>query len=814
MSTFNISPSEESLTGAQTQDNRPVLEEVVLAADEERRQYHKALQQFFLSGHPITDRPPLKAFPAAIRALLQNENPALRFPAVFDEEHTEVIPFGEVLEDAFRTVFDTAGEDIVPPPLPGTAFLIQKEDGQGPVLDYEFQIKAVVKAVRQSVEDIKDPEVFGQQCDRLESHLLARKRKLIGFSATTPFELLNLQLKQQNVRNQQFLKRLRTCIAGLKNVLLLHEKDTDTSQHSFDFADTLVSFEKIKDLSAPGKDAGLSAKRQQRIQSCIDTLSVAYTTYLSGGSIVFTTQKLVDEFDFGPLLAEAAVKIADKGACAYAYDYYKTAMPAFVETIAAIRLAEVEMNYNYDEALHGPYFEGFDRSYLSDEDIQYFQSLIVIDESNQLTQQPSGFLALFAGGDPINVLAVNSIEDLRVAGDMPEADANDLELAALAAFRRNAFVFQGSAEYPGRLFNAFAKGLQAPYPALWNILLAKEPADLLAVKAAIESRLFPRLTYDVQSGEDFGSHFDISDNPQSKQVFPIFNMDIKAPAGVKASPYLLTMADFIAMQPAHLKNVEIIPNQNQDGNLIPLAEYLLLPQDTVSKKVPFIWMVDEQHVLRRAAIPVGWVRRCRARLAYWRFLQELGGGSSARLKHSMEAAKSEWEIRKDADIAALTARLQAEFEQTRAQDLEQAINKILYALLEVDDPVAAILQQPAPAISPETKVVAPPPPKAESPKEAVPAQKKGEEKKVAISPEAWVETDQCTSCSDCINLVPGVFKYNDNKQVVVHNPKGGSFAKIVAAAEKCPARCIHPGLPQDKNEKGLEKLLKRAEKYQ
>jgi pyruvate-ferredoxin/flavodoxin oxidoreductase len=48
----------------------------------------------------------------------------------------------------------------------------------------------------------------------------------------------------------------------------------------------------------------------------------------------------------------------------------------------------------------------------------------------------------------------------------------------------------------------------------------------------------------------------------------------------------------------------------------------------------------------------------------------------------------------------------------------------------------------------------------------------------------------------------------------VIDPKGGSYQDIVKAAEKCTAGCIHPGTPWNPAEAGLEKLLKRAAKYQ
>ena len=36
---------------------------------------------------------------------------------------------------------------------------------------------------------------------------------------------------------------------------------------------------------------------------------------------------------------------------------------------------------------------------------------------------------------------------------------------------------------------------------------------------------------------------------------------------------------------------------------------------------------------------------------------------------------------------------------------------------------------------------------------------------------------------------------------------------VLRAAEKCTAQIIHPGTPADPNEKDLEKLQKRAAKY-
>jgi pyruvate-ferredoxin/flavodoxin oxidoreductase len=77
----------------------------------------------------------------------------------------------------------------------------------------------------------------------------------------------------------------------------------------------------------------------------------------------------------------------------------------------------------------------------------------------------------------------------------------------------------------------------------------------------------------------------------------------------------------------------------------------------------------------------------------------------------------------------------------------------------------------------------------------------------------WIETPECTACDECTTLAPKVFAYNEQKLAVVINPRGGKFADIVKAAEKCTAGCLHPGTPWNPAEPGLDKLIVRAAKF-
>jgi pyruvate-ferredoxin/flavodoxin oxidoreductase len=79
--------------------------------------------------------------------------------------------------------------------------------------------------------------------------------------------------------------------------------------------------------------------------------------------------------------------------------------------------------------------------------------------------------------------------------------------------------------------------------------------------------------------------------------------------------------------------------------------------------------------------------------------------------------------------------------------------------------------------------------------------------------EAYIESERCTTCNECTNLNRKMFAYNADKQAFIKDPRAGTFAQLVQAAEKCPVGAIHPGTPLNPKEKDLEKWLKRAQAF-
>jgi pyruvate-ferredoxin/flavodoxin oxidoreductase len=77
----------------------------------------------------------------------------------------------------------------------------------------------------------------------------------------------------------------------------------------------------------------------------------------------------------------------------------------------------------------------------------------------------------------------------------------------------------------------------------------------------------------------------------------------------------------------------------------------------------------------------------------------------------------------------------------------------------------------------------------------------------------WIDSSACTACGECIEINPKMFSYDEKQHAYIKDAKGGPYKDLVRAAEKCTAQVIHPGTPADSKEKDVDKLIKRAEKY-
>ena len=253
----------------------------------------------------------------------------------------------------------------------------------------------------------------------------------------------------------------------------------------------------------------------------------------------------------------------------------------------------------------------------------------------------------------------------------------------------------------------------------------------------------------------------------------------------------------------------IVPPRFWNDDLVLISEYLTLSNEEAYSKVPFIWMVDKDNILQKVATTWSVMIVCQERLDFWHYIQENCGVKSYHVEKAIEKTKEEIGENAAREIESLKAEHEKEIEAVREKTAGEAMERLSEILLDID--TLSIELKPS-----TTTTSAPPIEKPPVAQESMPVEEQEEEadeEETLSLGEPWLESVLCTTCNECTDINNKLFKYNGDKQAYIADPKAGTFAEIVEAAEKCPTKLIHPGAPLNPNENGLEELIKRAEPF-
>ena len=345
------------------------------------------------------------------------------------------------------------------------------------------------------------------------------------------------------------------------------------------------------------------------------------------------------------------------------------------------------------------------------------------------------------------------------------------EISVIGMAHRTSYILQSAISSPTHIIEGYIEGLNSRRPAMFNIYAVCPPehgvGDDTAVeqsKMAVESRAYPLFKYDPDLGVTFSECISLEGNPAMDTDWPEYELAYKDEEGAEQKMTLpFTFADFALTEGRFAKQFKKAAPDTWNDDMVLLADFLKLSEDDRDGKFPYIWAVDKKHRLMRALVSQELVKSCIERQNFWQQLKDIAGLNREAVDEQAIADKARAEL-----VQKLTASL-ASFGGGVAMDMAAA------------PAAAAVSAKPA-------------------------ANADGYEA-------VWIESPECTACDECTNLAPKAFKYNDQKQAVVINPQGTTFANLVKAAEKCTAGCIHPGTPWNMNEPGVDKLIARAAKF-
>ena len=497
-------------------------------------------------------------------------------------------------------------------------------------------------------------------------------------------------------------------------------------------------------------------------------------------------------------------------------------MAKMADGFRAIRMAEMELEGAYNPHEHDDAMRAFNWQQFTDE--EYHLCPPVIATGGDGAMYDIGFQNLsrvLMSGKPIKVMILDTqvysntggqactsgffgqISDMAQFGKAIRGKQEvRKEMGLIAAAHRTAYVMQGSIANTGHLIESFIQGLMSKRPAVFNVHAPCMPehgiGDDLAkhqAKLALESRAYPVFRYNPDEGKTFKECLDLEGNPDVDDSWTSYRLSYTDEDGNADTMNLtLTFADFALSEARFRKHFKPAPEDTwDDDEMVTVDEYLELDEDELEDAIPFVWTTDGKGRLARAVPSEAIIRSTRDRLDFWNLLRSLAG-------------LDEEEI----DVEAIKRRTREEVikELSQKQAEQASVSAAPAQAPAAPAPVAPVPAEPTPASVEKAAASAP---EAASGDDGSNNEEGGED--VSDFEPVTIDSDECTGCGECVMLNPNIFGWNDQKQAIVLDPKGGPYKDIVKAAEKCAARCIRPGTPADPDEKGADKLLKRAEKF-
>jgi ferredoxin len=509
--------------------------------------------------------------------------------------------------------------------------------------------------------------------------------------------------------------------------------------------------------------------------------------------------------------------IASDTPCNDADEVFGRDAARFSALFAALRIAALEIDNKYNAAVHDSWFDEFDWQSFSGEELQHVTRVAALVSADYLAGEGLPSLSHLLGSRrPVHVISwIRAYDNPAVRPGEGPFDTWRFELAYFGVGHRQIVVAQTSAAKHADVLAGFLCALDSNRTSLHLVnrgtqTRTKRPIldPWFVASAALEGRAHPFLLVDPGAGDHAAERVRFDGNLQADRDWPLETLEYRRPDGEPGTMELaFTFADYALLMPALHEHFRVLPEDLESDNLVAVADYLDMDEESARHCVPFVWGIDEDGTLLRLALSRALVFACRDRLNYWRSLQELAGVHNvyveAAVERVLEDARASAEHERD---ELLEAHAQ-ELENVRTAAAGEAMGQLVDVLMGAD--LSNIAESAAPATMPAATPEAPAADEVvEAAAEAEPVVEE-EEDEVSFD-EPWLDTAACTTCDDCMSINKMMFAYNDDKQAFLRDATAGTYADLVRAAEICPAKCIHPGKPLDPNEPGLEALVERA----
>ncbi len=544
----------------------------------------------------------------------------------------------------------------------------------------------------------------------------------------------------------------------------------------------------------------MEPERRRRVEESLATLEQYLETANAGPAFVLVhSDPLPSGVNLSP---EATVHCSN--AFERALELFDHAANKLARVLRAFRLAHLEVEGRYEPSRHD---EALQHSFVADQEWLLVSAVAVWETGKAAGDTLQAYHALLRSRRPIHVLIRH--DPMGYADDSGRSVADhELDLPYLSVAHREAFVLQSSLSEPEHLLRGLTEMVKTIRPGVafvggqpWS---QDDGLPWVQSVAEHQARVSPCFRYDPDAGDTWAESFALTHNPQARKAWPMYPVRYMDGDAETEMTLPISYAECVALSPFARKQFRIVPVDAWGEDQMELSEYLQRSPQDGRNLLPFIWVVDEQNHLQRAILTRELVTACRDRMRAWRVFQELGGIENKFAQRAADRAREE--ARKDIES------IRAEQRSVEGMDVDrvrqEAIQRLVARLLGMEAAPATEKESRPEELASSAPVAGTPPETGKEARPEEPAPVADIAGKAVEEP--YIDTPLCTTCDDCIQINPRLFKYNEDKQAYIADAAAGTFAQLVKAAIKCPAACIHPGTPRSDDKTATPALVARA----
>jgi ferredoxin len=634
---------------------------------------------------------------------------------------------------------------------------------------------------------------------------------LLGLGEQTFVSLYRVVVQRARAHQlASFVEEAQTLVSKLADILRVDDARSPDGSNPEAVKASLGSvagefFETSALTSSLPKRSGskpLGIDRRVRIAKTLDTLRTWLDQKPSASDLIVVHDG--SESAIGDL--EGIKEVTHSNCIATAMTLFDSEIERVVGVERAIRAARLDVVGDYDEDIHDSQLARLDWHGLAPDALLRTTPMAVMETRARLAGQSLAALsAMLRSGRPIHVL-VRDREGAGVGGSLPNAV---FELGYFALAHRESFVLQSSLASPASLAFGLDRMAASARPA---VIVVGEPSvglpPWLGLVSRVACRAMPSFLYDPSAGPSWAHRCDASQNPQPQRPWPTHQAAYEQSDGREVEMDLpFTFADAAALDPDLRKHFWAIPEEAWSEEQHLIADLLADHSEQPTLGLPFIWVVGDDGKLARAIVTRELAMATRDRVHSWHTLQELGGLDNEHVRRATVAAQDQAAIAAGSQREALERQHAEEIERVRAQAAADAMGRLVDVLLDLDTvPRSSTPPTATPTASAST-------PEAAAPAGEATTEEAVEEEDEVSFDEPWIDAPLCTTCNECTNINSRLFKYNADNQAYIADATAGTFAQLVNAAIKCPARCIHPGAPRSDDDTATEELQAKAAQF-